>query len=77
MAYVISCILNGTPHAIQADQKNNKFHLIPVLSETDLSKVLSHPQKTGIISILKWIQENDEQLSKHGLSIQDEQLYRK
>jgi len=39
--------------------------------------VLSHPQKTGIISILKWIQENDEQLSKHGLSIQDEQLYRK
>jgi hypothetical protein len=77
MAYVISCILDGIPHAIRADQETNRFHLIPVLSETDLSKVLSHPQKTGIISILKWIQANDDQLSQHDLSIQDEQLYRK
>jgi hypothetical protein len=77
MAYLISCTLDGIPHAIQADQESNRFYLVPLTNETALSKILSHPQKTGIINILKWIEDNDVELFNQGLEIQDEQLYRK
>jgi|APGre2960657404_1045060.scaffolds.fasta_scaffold02656_2 hypothetical protein len=77
MAYVISCYLKGIPHAIQANEKEHKFYLIPLTSESHLGKVLSHPHKTGIITILNWIKANDPALSKHDLLIEDEQLFRK
>jgi len=50
---------------------------VPVTNETHLSKVLSHPHKTGIINILSWINANDKFLSRHKLTIQDEQLFRR
>ncbi len=77
MAYVISCYLKGIPYAIQASEKDKKFYLVPLISESHLGKVLSHPHKTGIINVLNWIKENDSALSKHDLLIEDEQLFRK
>lgn len=77
MSYLISCLLDGVPHAIQANEKDKRFYLVPVTNETHLGKVLSHPHKTGIINILSWINANDKFLSRHKLTIQDEQLFRK
>ena len=70
-------MLDGVPHAIQANEKDKRFYLVPVTNETHLGKVLSHPYKTGIINILSWINANDKFLSRHKLAIQDEQLFRR
>jgi len=77
MSYVITCIINGVPHGIKANQSLNKFELMPIYSDTDVSKILSHPHRNGINDLLDWIKQNDVELAKHGLKVRDEQLYRK
>ena len=50
---------------------------MPIYSDTDVSKILSHPHRNGINDLLDWIKQNDVELAKHGLKVRDEQLYRK
>lgn len=52
------------------------FRLIPVESDSDLSKVFSHPYQSGALNILRWIQSNDPELSSEELVISDEGRFR-
>lgn len=67
---MIACWRWGTPHGVTASS-NGKFELIPLDSDSALSKVFSHPYRNGAQNILNWIQENDVELNGKELSIQD------
>ena len=75
MAYVITCHIKGIPYGVRANASKKQFELIKITNETILSKILSHPHKTGIIDILDWIRINDKKLAAKGLAITDEQLF--
>lgn len=77
MSYVISCYKDSGYHAIVASSEENKFLLIPLDSSVALNRIYSHPYRAGAQQILSWINENDEDLAKENLSIQDEARFRK
>jgi hypothetical protein len=52
------------------------FRLIPVESESDLSRVFSHPYQSGALNILRWINDNDSSLSCKDLVISCEGQFR-
>ena len=76
MSYILACIKNGVPYAVSPDKNSNSFQLIPIESDVSLTKAYSHPYKSGAMGILKWIQENDPNLSE-GLSVQDDGRFRR
>jgi hypothetical protein len=66
---MIACWKWGVPHGISAS--NGSFHLVPLDSDSALSKIFSHPYRAGAQNILSWIKENDESINGEELSIQD------
>ena len=77
MSYIIATWKDGTPFAITACAKANAFKLIPVDSEVALNKIYSNPHRAGALQILKWINENDNELASQELNVQDEARFRK
>jgi hypothetical protein len=77
VSYVIATWKHGIPHAITACNKSNQFLLVPLDSDVALNKIFSHPYQTGAQQILTWINENNVELSREELSIQDEARFRK
>jgi len=72
MAYLISTYLEGVPHAIKPNVEQNCFELIPITKDSELTKAFCSPNKTGAMSILNWIKENDIELADANLSVQPE-----
>ena len=69
MSYVISLVEDGVNYCVTADKETMSFRLIPVESESDLSRVFSHPYQSGALNILRWINDNDSTLSCKDLVI--------
>ena len=76
MSYVISTCKDGVNYCIRADSSKNKFVLIPVESDSDLSKVFCHPYRVGAAQILQWILENDTDLASQNLEVSAEGKFR-
>jgi hypothetical protein len=69
VSYLIATYIDGVPYAIHPNVKDNKFELIKILKDSQISKAFCSPNKTGAVNILKWINENDESLSSKGLQV--------
>jgi hypothetical protein len=76
MSYVISTVEDGINYCVTADKNTMSFRLIPVESESDLSRVFSHPYQSGALNILRWINDNDSNLSCKDLVISCEGQFR-
>jgi hypothetical protein len=76
MSYVISTVEDGVNYCVTADKYTMSFRLIPVESESDLSRVFSHPYQSGALNILRWINDNDSNLSCKDLVISCEGQFR-
>ena len=76
MSYVISTVEDGVNYCVTADKNTMSFRLIPVESESDLSRVFSHPYQSGALNILRWINDNDSNLSCKDLVISCEGQFR-
>ena len=76
MSYVISTMEDGVNYCVTADKNTMSFRLIPVESESDLSRVFSHPYQSGALNILRWINDNDSNLSCKDLVISCEGQFR-
>jgi hypothetical protein len=50
--------------------------LIPVESDSDLSKVFCHPYRVGAAQILQWILEHDSDLASQNLEVSAEGKFR-
>lgn len=72
VSYLITTIIDGIPHAICPNVADNCFELIKIRRDSEISKAFCSPNKTGAVSILKWIEENDDNLSGKGLEVQPE-----
>lgn len=77
MSYVISLVEDSVNYCVTADKETMSFRLIPVESESDLSRVFSHPYQSGALNILRWINENDSTLSSKDLVISCEGQFRR
>ncbi len=75
LSYLITTDIDGIPHAIKPDVDKNKFELIPIERASQISKAFCSPNKTGAMSILKWINSNDKKLASKGLDVQPEARY--
>jgi hypothetical protein len=75
LSYLITTDINGVPHAIKPNVEENKFDLIPIERASQISKAFCSPNKTGAMSILKWINTNDKKLANKGLNVQPEAKY--
>ena len=76
MSYVISTCKDNVNYCVRADLETNKFVLIPVESDSDLSKVFCHPYRVGAAQILQWILENDTDLASQNLEVSAEGKFR-
>ncbi len=76
MSYVISTCKDGVNYCVRADLKTNKFILIPVESDSDLSKVFCHPYRVGAAQTLQWILEHDTNLASQNLEVSAEGKFR-
>ena len=76
MSYVIATCKDGVNHCVRADLSKNKFVLIPVESDSDLSKVFCHPYRVGATQILQWILEHDSNLAGQNLEVFAESKFR-
>lgn len=77
MSYVISVSKDNVNYCVRADQAANSFVLIPVESDSDLTKVFCHPYRIGAVQILNWINENQPDLASEELHVCDEAAFRK
>ena len=68
-------MIDGIPHAIRPNVEKNRFELIKVCKDSELSKAFCSPNKTGAVNILKWIEDNDVNLASKNLSVQPEARY--
>jgi hypothetical protein len=75
LSYLITTNIDGIPHAIKPNVDKNKFELIPIERASQISKAFCSPNKTGAMSILKWINSNDKKLASKGLDVQPEARY--
>lgn len=76
MSYVIATCKDGVNYCVRADSDKNKFVLIPVESDSDLSKVFCHPYRVGAAQILQWIIEHDSDLACQNLEVSAEGKFR-
>lgn len=76
MSYVIATCKDGVNYCVRADSNKNKFVLIPVESDSDLSKVFCHPYRVGAAQILQWIIEHDSDLACQKLEVSAEGKFR-
>lgn len=77
MGYVIATEIKGVNHCVRANVETNCFELIPVQFDSDLSKVFCHPNKTGAMNILNWINKNDKKLARKKLEVCSEAKFSK
>ena len=75
MSYLITSVIDGIPYAIKPNVEKNRFELIPIQRDSQISKAFCSPNKTGAMSILNWINDNDKQLASKGLEVQPEARY--
>ena len=68
MSYVIACWKDGAPYGVT--DINGSFSLLPLDSNSMMSKIHCYPHRLVASKILKWIQENDDNLNAEELSIQ-------
>jgi hypothetical protein len=69
MSFVIACTKGGKTYGVSSF--NGSFDLIPLDSNSALSKVHNYPQRVIANKILNWIQDNDDTFSEYELSVQD------
>ena len=72
MSYLITTTIDNVPHAITCNVKKNRFELIRAVTALEVGKAFCSPNKTGAMSILNWINENDKNLASKGLTISPE-----
>lgn len=72
MSYLITTYLQGIPYAIKPNVDSNRFELIPITKDSEISKAFCSPTKTGAMNILNWINKNDKKLAKKELTVQPE-----
>ena len=72
MSYLITTTIDGVPHAITCNVEENRFELIRAVTSLEVGKAFCSPNKTGAMSILNWINENDKNLASKGLTISPE-----
>ena len=79
MSYVIACCKKNLWHGIQVIKKDNKpqFKLVPLDSQTNVSKLFNNPHRTQMQKFLNWIKENDKELKHEEFSIQDYGRFRR
>ena len=77
MSYVLSTTVSGVPHCVQCDVDNDRFILVPVQSESQLSKVFVSPNNTGAYSLLDWINKHDKKLKRKQITVTPEAVFRK
>jgi hypothetical protein len=77
MSYVISTCKENVNYCIRADVATGKFVLVPVESDSDLSKVFCHPYRIGATQIMQWIFDNDPDLACEELEVSFEGKFRK
>jgi hypothetical protein len=68
-------LIKGIPYAISPNVESNSFELIPIQKDSQISKAFCSPNKTGAVSILNWINENDVELASKELEVQPEAKY--
>ena len=79
MSYVIACWKKNVPYGIQVVKENDKpqFKLVPLDSQTNVSKLFNNPHRTQMQKFLNWIKENDKELKHEEFSIQDYGRFRR
>jgi hypothetical protein len=77
MAYIISTLVDGVPHAIHANSSDSKFELLTLDSASSLSRIYSHPYRAGAYQVLSWILDNEPTLSCYELQVSDEARFQK
>jgi len=75
VSYLITTIIDGVPHAVRPNMDDNCFELIKITRDSEIFKAFCSPNKTGAVSILKWIEQNDDKLSSKGLTVQPQAKY--
>ena len=75
MSYLITTLIQGIPYAIRPNAEANRFELIPIQKDSQISKAFCSPNKTGAMSILNWINQNDAKLASKELEVQPEAKY--
>lgn len=77
MSYVLHTCKDGVDYCVKADLESKRFRLVPVESDSDLSRVFCHPYRIGAVNILKWIKEHDKELGNEQLNICTREKFRK
>lgn len=77
MSYVIATRKDNVNYCIRADAQSNRFVLVPIESDSDLSKILCHPYRVGATQIMQWIVANDPDLASEELEVCAEGKFRK
>ena len=75
VSYLITTLIQGVPHAIRPNVEANCFELIPIKRDSQISQAFCSPNKTGAMSILNWINQNDAELASKELEVQPEAKY--
>lgn len=76
MSYVIATRKDNVNYCVRADLTQNKFVLIPVESDSDLTKVFCHPYRIGATQILQWILEHEPTFASEKLEVCSEGKFR-
>lgn len=77
MAYIITTLVDGVPHAIHANGSELKFELLALDSASTLNRIFSHPYRAGAYQILSWILDHEPTLSCYELQVSDEAKFQK
>jgi hypothetical protein len=79
MSYVIACWKKNLWHGIQVIKNDDKpqFKLVPLDSQTNVSKLFNNPHRTQMEVFIDWIKENDKQLGKEKYSVEDYGRFRR
>jgi len=77
MSYVIGVTKENVTYCLRASVKDNRFLLVPVESDSDLSRIFCHPYRNGAMQILNWINDHDSELANEELQVYAEGKFRK
>jgi hypothetical protein len=77
MSYVIGVTKGNATYCLRASVEDNRFLLVPVESDSDLSRIFCHPYRNGAMQILNWINDHDSELASEELEVYAEGKFRK
>jgi len=72
VSYLITATVSGLPYAITCNVEDNCFELSRAVTALEVGKAFCSPNKTGAMSVLNWINQNDKDLASKGLTISPE-----